>query len=300
MNEETPQKVAIRLSQILNITKGYDHFPVDVTELALSYSKSTCSDSEDCLIAVQGADLSNDIDGVLQKTPKGWVIIYNNSIKYLGRINFTLAHEFGHYLLHRKKYPNGLQCAKNDIYNNSSNGIKRAIETEANIFASYLLMPFDDFRKESNLYPFSSTLFENLAKKYNTSLTATILKWIDVTDKKAMAIFSDNGFIEWKKQSTSLYKTRLISTKKSFTPEEIPTSSVTYKLFYGEIDNNYEKNQNGVWCKEGVTTQEIAFVSPELEFAITIVLFDDDAIPSEEDENIEYDCYDKFSELNNR
>ena len=161
-------------------------------------------------------------------------------------------------------------------------------------------MPLDDFRKQSKLYSFSPALFENLAKRYNTSLTATILKWIDMTDKKAMAIFSDNGFIEWKKQSTSLYKTRLISTKKSFTPEEIPTSSVTYKLFYGEIDNNYEKNQNGVWCKEGVTTQEIAFVSPELEFAITIVLFDDDAIPSEEDENIEYDCYDKFSELNNR
>lgn len=297
MNEETPQKVAIRLSQILNITKGYDHFPVDVTELALSYSKSTCFTSEDCLIAIQGADLSNDIDGVLQKTPKGWVIIYNNSIKYSGRINFTIAHEFGHYLLHRNKYPNGLKCTKADIYNDS---IKKTVETDANIFASYLLMPLDDFRKQSKLYSFSPALFENLAKRYNTSLTATILKWIDMTDKKAMAIFSDNGFIEWKKQSTSLYKTRLISTKKSFTPEEIPTSSVTYKLFYGEIYNNYEKNQNGVWCKEGVTTQEIAFVSPELEFAITIVLFDDDAIPSEEDENIEYDCYDKFSELNNR
>lgn len=297
MNEDSPQKVAIRLSQILNITKGDNHFPVDVTELALSYSKSTCLSNDDCLIAIQGADLSNDVDGILEKTREGWVIIYNNSIKYSGRINFTIAHEFGHYLLHRNKYPNGLKCTKADIYNDS---IKKTVETDANIFASYLLMPLDDFRKQSKLYSFSPALFENLAKRYNTSLTATILKWIDMTDKKAMAIFSDNGFIEWKKQSTSLYKTRLISTKKSFTPEEIPTSSVTYKLFYGEIDNNYEKNQNGVWCKEGITTQEIAFVSPELEFVITIVLFDDDAIPSEEDENIEYDCYDKFSELNNR
>ncbi len=297
MNKDSPQKVAIRLSQILNITKGDNHFPVDVTELALSYSKSICLSNDDCLIAIQGADLSNDVDGILEKTREGWVIIYNNSIKYSGRINFTIAHEFGHYLLHRNKYPNGLKCTKADIYNDS---IKKTVETDANIFASYLLMPLDDFRKQSKLYSFSPALFENLAKRYNTSLTATILKWIDMTDKKAMAIFSDNGFIEWKKQSTSLYKTRLISTKKSFTPEEIPTSSVTYKLFYGEIDNNYEKNQNGVWCKEGVTTQEIAFVSPELEFAITIVLFDDDAIPSEEDENIEYDCYDKFSELNNR
>ena len=105
-----------------------------------------------------------------------------------------------------------------------------------------------------------------------------------MTDKKAMAIFSDNGFIEWKKQSNALYKTRLISAKKSFTPEEIPTNSVTHKLFYAKNDSNYEKNQNGVWCKEGITTQEIAFVSPELEFAITVVLFSDDVTYSEENE----------------
>lgn len=294
MNEDSPQKVAIRLSQILNITKGDNHFPVDVTELALSYSKSTCLSNDDCLIAIQGADLSNDVDGILEKTREGWVIIYNNSIKYSGRINFTITHEFGHYLLHRNKYPNGLKCTKVDIYNDS---IKKTVETDANIFASYLLMPLDDFRKQSKLYSFSPALFENLAKRYNTSLTATILKWIDMTDKKAMAIFSDNGFIEWKKQSNALYKTRLISAKKSFTPEEIPTNSVTHKLFYAKNDSNYEKNQNGVWCKEGITTQEIAFVSPELEFAITVVLFNDDVTYSEEDENSEYDCYDKFSEL---
>lgn len=296
MNEESPQKVAIRLSQILNITKGLNHFPIDVKELALSYSKGTCSIGDDCIIAIQGADLSNGVDGLLQKTSSGWIIIYNNSIKYLGRINFTIAHEFGHYLLHRNKYPNGLKCTKADIYNDS---IKKEVETDANIFASYLLMPLDDFREQSKLYSFSPSLFENLAKRYNTSLTATILKWIDMTDKKAVAIFSDNGFVEWKKQSTSLYKTRLITAKKSLIPEEIPSNSTTYKLFYNKSDVNYEKDQNGVWSKEEVTTQEIAFVSPELEFAITIVLFNDDITYYEEDENLEYDCFDKFSELNN-
>ena len=297
MNEESPQKVAIRLSQILNITKGLNHFPVDVKELALSYSKSTCFSSEDCLIAIQGADLSNDVDGLLQKTSSGWVIIYNNSIKYLGRINFTIAHEFGHYLLHRNKYPNGLKCTKVDIYNDS---IKKMVEADANIFASYLLMPLDDFREQSKLYSFSPALFENLAKRYNTSLTATILKWIDMTDKKAMAIFSDNGFVEWKKQSNALYKTKIIPAKKSPIPEEIPLSSITHKLFYNKSDINYEKDQDGIWYKEGIKTQEIAFVSPELEFAISVVLFDDDITYSEEDENLEYDCYDKFSKLSNR
>lgn len=296
MSEETPQKVAIKLSQILTLTKGPEHFPIDVAELAISYSESTCINNEDRIVAIKGINLSNNIDGILQRTPKGWVIIYNNSIKYSGRINFTLAHEFGHYLLHRKKYPDGLQCTKNDIYNDS---IKKVIETEANIFASYLLMPFDDFRKISRLHSFNPELFQILADRYNTSLTATILKWIDMTDKKAMVIFSDNGFIEWKKQSVALYNTRLIPAKRPLAPEEIPLNSVTYKLFYGKNNSNYEKNQTGVWCKKGITTQEIAFVSPDLEFAITIVLFNDDVICLEEDENLEYDCYSKFSEFNN-
>lgn len=295
MNEESPQKIAINISKMLNITKGKEHFPIDVADLARSYSKSISLNPEDSIIAIKGADLSDNFDGILQKTQYGWVIIYNSSIKYSGRINFTLAHEFGHYLLHRKKYPNGMQCTKDDLYKDNT---KKMIETEANIFASFLLMPLDDFRKTEKKYKFSPDLFQNLSSRYNTSLTATVLKWIDMTDKKAMMVLSDNGFIKWKKQSSPLYKTGLVPAKKTCNPEEIPSNSATYKLFNGISDADYEKNQCGIWCKDKVTTEEVSFVSPQLEFAISIVLFHDD-IHCEEEDEVEYDCYDKISEFNN-
>src|SRR3546814_9114430 len=46
---------------------------------------------------------------------RGWGIIYNDAITSKGRINFTLAHEFGHYLLHREAYPDGLECGAQDM-----------------------------------------------------------------------------------------------------------------------------------------------------------------------------------------
>jgi hypothetical protein len=75
-------------------------------------------------------------DGALVPAPKGqkgWGIIYNNAIKSKGRINFTLAHEFGHYLTHRLRYPKGIRCVQQDIVRWDSK--YRQIEQEARCFA---------------------------------------------------------------------------------------------------------------------------------------------------------------------
>lgn len=56
--------------------------------------------------------------GALIKAPAGkknWDIVYNASIRSPGRINFTLAHEFGHYLLHRLQHPQGFSCGEQDV-----------------------------------------------------------------------------------------------------------------------------------------------------------------------------------------
>src|SRR6266571_3775794 len=46
---------------------------------------------------------------------KGWGIFYNSAISSEGRINFTLGHEFGHYLIHRLAYPDGIRCGEQDV-----------------------------------------------------------------------------------------------------------------------------------------------------------------------------------------
>ena len=66
---------------------------------------------------VQGAALPG-FDGALLRAPpgeRGWGIIYNSGVTSKGRINFTLAHEFGHYLSHRLAFPDGIQCSQQDV-----------------------------------------------------------------------------------------------------------------------------------------------------------------------------------------
>ena len=59
-------------------------------------------------------------------------------------IRFTVAHECGHYFLHRQKYPAGVSLDEAGVDGRA----KIQIEREANDFASSLLMPLDDFRKQ--------------------------------------------------------------------------------------------------------------------------------------------------------
>jgi Zn-dependent peptidase ImmA (M78 family) len=63
----------------------------------------------------------------------------------LGRINFTLAHEFGHYLLHRIAYPDGFYCSQQLVAWDTE---YVQIEHQANVFGANFLMPLDDFRRQ--------------------------------------------------------------------------------------------------------------------------------------------------------
>ena len=93
---------------------------------------------------VGGLDLSKGIEGMLTPNPDGsgeWGIIYNETVRSPGRRNFTLAHELGHYLLHRQLHPQGLQCTNRNMADWDE--ARNKIEAEANTFASYLLMPLN-------------------------------------------------------------------------------------------------------------------------------------------------------------
>jgi hypothetical protein len=94
---------------------GPEHFPIDVIGLAGEYTAQRFPG--DAITMVRGADLPG-FDGALYRAPVGqvgWGIIYNKAVASPGRVNFTLAHEFGHYLLHRAEYPNGIRCGEQDV-----------------------------------------------------------------------------------------------------------------------------------------------------------------------------------------
>lgn len=156
---------------------------------------------------VGGLELSKGVEGMLMPHPNGsgeWGIIYNETIRSPGRRNFTLAHELGHYLLHRQTNPNGLECSNRNMADWDEG--RNKIEGEANTFASYLLMPLDDFRAQIKDRPIDIDVMTDLADRYAVSLTAAILKWMTITKKRAMIVVGKDGFIDWAWSSEPLIK----------------------------------------------------------------------------------------------
>jgi hypothetical protein len=74
----------------------------------------------------------------------------------------------------------------------------RRIEAQANTFASYLLMPRNDFEAQVGGHELSFELLGHCAERYETSLTATALKWLEFTPEAAMLVVADHDeFICW-------------------------------------------------------------------------------------------------------
>jgi len=74
----------------------------------------------------------------------------------------------------------------------------RRIESQANTFASYLLMPRNDFDAQISGCELSFDLLGHCANRYQTSLTATALKWLEFTKEAAMLVVADHDeFICW-------------------------------------------------------------------------------------------------------
>ena len=178
MNEAlSPHRWGNDITVILKTVLGADRFPVDVRAVAREISKHKFPDDQITMIR---GDALPGFEGALVPAPPGetgWGIVYNNAIPSTGRINFTLGHEFGHYLLHRLAHPKGFQCSSEDMASwDSEYG---QLEHQANVFAATLLMPLDDFRDQigGRCRPNLDDL-GGCADRYEVSLIAATLRWL--------------------------------------------------------------------------------------------------------------------------
>lgn len=273
----TPQGWAIRLTQILSLHQaahGLPRFPVDVAALAQDFSRQVFPDSP--ISMVGGLNLSKGVEGMLMPHPNGsgeWGIIYNESIRSAGRRNFTLAHELGHYLLHRQDHPGGLECTNRNMAD--WDGARNRIEAEANTFASYLLMPLDDFRAQIKGRPIDIDVMTELADRYAVSLTAAILKWMTITDKRAMIVVGKEGFIDWAWSSQPLLRSGVYYAARQ-TVIELPARSLAAREVDADTGRHGERHEPGVWLGNE-PVHEMTVFSPSNEMTISLLLYPDRA-----------------------
>lgn len=285
-----PARWAIEITKVLNQVFGPEHFPIDVAAVARDYSAQRFPG--DGITLVQGADLPG-FDGALYRAPAGeigWGIIYNNALASPGRINFTLAHELGHYLLHRIDYPNGIRCGEQDFLRwDSEYG---QLEHQANVFAATLLMPLDDYRRQIDARArVDLDMISHCASRYRVSLIAAILRWLTYTVLRAVLVVSRDGFILWSRASEAAAKSGAVF-RTSVGPIEIPPQSLAAtqdQLVDGRVGILHKP---GVWFGEEV--REMTIFSEQYDFAITLLLLEDRNRHMPLEPEAQPDTYDRF------
>lgn len=300
---KTPQAWANQISILLNTVLGTDRFPVDVSEVAKEFSRVRFEN--DPITMVKGADLPG-FEGAMVPAPpgkKGWGILYNSGISSLGRIRFTLAHEFGHYLLHRSLNPQGVQCGQEDVALGSldSNGeTRKRLEREADVFAAYLLMPLDDFRRQ--IPPRTTVDLDRLsvcAERYGVGLLAAIRRWLEYTEKRAVLVVSREGYILWSQSSKPAWKTRASFKTSGCDPIEIPASSLAAKSSASPNEARFGKDfPQGVWFADE-DVKEMAISSEQYDFVISLLLLPNrerNPIIEEDPDEDAYDCLMQITE----
>lgn len=280
----SPQRWAYNLTHILNAAFGADHFPIHVSAIAKEFSHQRFPD--DPITMVKGASLPG-FEGALYRAPAGktgWGILYNSDITSTGRKNFTLAHEFGHYLLHRLIYPNGIECREQDIVRWDSEYAQ--IEHQANVFAATLLMPLDDFRRQidDRSQPTLDDL-GNCASRYDVSLIAATLRWLQYTRRRACLVVSRDGFVLWARSSDRAWKTRAFIKTANRPPVPVPDSSLAACRESIEGSRAETDHDAGVWFPE--PCRELVLFADQYDFTISLLHLDDVTVRIQEEELVE-------------
>ena len=156
------------------------------------------------------ASTVSSVEGMLvcnPRDPAEWGIFYNPDASPERR-RFTIAHELGHFVLHRAKRRT-FNCDKAAVHFSQDSAAN--IEREADEFASNLLMPGDVLRERITNQVVDLRLLSGLAKVFGVSFEALCIRFIKYTEKRAILLHWDNGFLkyEWRSKSAILSKTRI-------------------------------------------------------------------------------------------
>ena len=263
-------------------------FPVEVETIAMEYSTRF----PDPIKTIKKAGVDG-FEGALYPLSKSgkWAILYNPNIVSKGRTNFTLAHEFGHYLVHRALNPGGFECGEARVLGYDGDQARRVIEQEADTFASYLLMPMDDYRAQIGSADMSLDLLDHCADRYGVSMTAAAIKWLDLTDECAVLVTAINGFVLW------CWRSKAAKRRGIFFPTGMERPAASWAATPGLVGSSAGISlAPNVWPVAS-DVREMAIFADRYEMTISLLVFAEAARQPREwdEEEPEEDSYDRFT-----
>lgn len=245
----SPEAFAYKINKAIRIALGEDTSDVSVNDIIHEFAPKLGPNHS---LDIVSANLDN-VDGALLPSEDGkkYFILVNENISSKGRYNFTLAHEFGHFLMHTK-IQKEFSCSNKSVLGLS----KDAIEVEANTFASQLILPNDIVRKISDNKSISLDNIYGLSQRQNSSLSASAIACVRLSIQPIGFVCVRDGFIKWGIASESARRAGLLFKSSTPVPE---TSAANFED--GDQDR-YLQSHEGVlgWSPEE-TWKEDGFYS---------------------------------------
>ena len=165
------------------------------------------------------------------------IIKLNSEILYPGKKRFVIAHELGHFEMHRNVIVvHNDTDATLEFFKNGHQ------ETEANEFASELLMPEHLFKKECDGKKFSPDLLRQLSDRFKTSITSVAYKYFELGSHPICLFYSHNNkVLYWKRPDNYPH---FINDRTKLTP---PDDSVATEFFEKRKIYSKEQSKQPIW-----------------------------------------------------
>ena len=191
--------------------------------------------------------IGDAFEGMLARDPDDhavWGIAYNGKARG-ERQRFTIAHELGHFILHRSQ-KQSFNCDSQSVHT-GIDGL-RQIEREADEFASNLLMPGDLLREWISNQRIDLHVLSAIAKRFQVSFEALCIRFIKFTKQRAILVYWDNGFVKYEWRSSSAVRTRARIRRNGDPQEPLPGTLAADTSIEQEWDGT--EMSAAIWCPE--------------------------------------------------
>jgi Zn-dependent peptidase ImmA (M78 family) len=176
------------------------------------------------------------------------IIKVNSKIQFPERKRFVIAHEIGHFLMHKNlTLPEDTFGTFNIIAGTEKYLRNGQQELEANEFASELLMPSKLFMQETERKKFTPTLIKQLSQRFKTSLTATIFRYLQLDLYPICVVLTENEKVKFWKKSDELKV-----WVKDITKLNPPSDSVAHEYIQNDYNYLYSLDQKAQQISKSV------------------------------------------------
>lgn len=191
--------------------------------------------------AIVKEEAMNGADGRLAALEASGLITVREDIPERGKKRFVIAHELGHFELHRKEVPS-ITCTDAAFREWS---LRNPREMEANYFAAEILMPEEIFKRSMAGKDLKPALFRRIYEEFSTSLTATAIRIATLRPEYALICSSLKG-IQWFVINSDHFPVFLN------TIGPVHKDSLAYDCFHGnDIPEGFFPVDSHAWVESG-------------------------------------------------